>query len=117
MQLTVSVPDTWQLHWWILSQGASILVISPSHCVSGLPKCWWMPPATINRSKWRDEWVLHGWNGGAEKGAPHRVADMVDVERLAEASVDAGMSQRLLAVLSALEYRKPPIDEVFSLMT
>lgn len=29
MQLTVSIPDTWQLHWWILSQGATIVVLSP----------------------------------------------------------------------------------------
>ncbi len=29
VQLTVSVPDTWQLHWWILSQGSSIVVLSP----------------------------------------------------------------------------------------
>jgi predicted DNA-binding transcriptional regulator YafY len=29
VQLIVSVPDTWQLHWWILSQGSSIVVLSP----------------------------------------------------------------------------------------
>lgn len=62
--------------------------------------------------KWRDEWVLHGWSGDALKGAPHRVADMADIEKLAESSVDAGMSQRLLEVIGVLEHRKPPIDEV-----
>ncbi|OIR01264.1 hypothetical protein GALL_167360 [mine drainage metagenome] len=29
MKLTATVADTWQLHWWLLSQGANIEVISP----------------------------------------------------------------------------------------
>lgn len=28
-RLTASVTDTWQLRWWILSQGADIEVIKP----------------------------------------------------------------------------------------
>lgn len=28
--LTASVHDTWQLQWWILSQGARIVIQSPS---------------------------------------------------------------------------------------
>ncbi len=28
--LTVSVHNTWQLHWWILSQGARIVVQEPA---------------------------------------------------------------------------------------
>lgn len=29
--LHVRIPDSWQLRWWILSQGANIKIISPSH--------------------------------------------------------------------------------------
>ena len=30
-RLTASVNDTWQLHWWLLGQGAEVEVCSPSH--------------------------------------------------------------------------------------
>ncbi|CAE6723223.1 PD-(D/E)XK nuclease family protein [Candidatus Nitrotoga fabula] len=62
--------------------------------------------------KWRDDWVLHGWNGTAVSGAPHRVTDMADIEKLAVRMVDAGVSQRLIAVVNALQNRSVPIDSV-----
>ena len=34
--LTAEVKDSWQLHWWILSQGASITVISPERIKTGI---------------------------------------------------------------------------------
>lgn len=29
--LTAEVPDSWQLRWWILSQGAGIIILTPKH--------------------------------------------------------------------------------------
>src|SRR5665213_204653 len=34
--LTADVKDSWQLHWWILSQGAGLTVISPPHLRVGI---------------------------------------------------------------------------------
>lgn len=62
--------------------------------------------------KWRDEWVISGWNGSAAEGAPQRVVDMAAVEQLAKNAVDAGISQRLVAVAKALEHRSLPIQSV-----
>ena len=34
--LTAEVKDSWQLRWWILSQGASLTVVSPEHIRKGI---------------------------------------------------------------------------------
>lgn len=62
--------------------------------------------------KWRDDWVLHGWNGTAADDTPPRIVDMAAVEKLANETVDAGISQRVAAVAKALEHLNPPIDSV-----
>jgi predicted DNA-binding transcriptional regulator YafY len=36
--LTAEVKDSWQLHWWILSQGEGITVVSPAHLRDGIHK-------------------------------------------------------------------------------
>ena len=36
--LTAEVTDSWQFHWWILSQGAGIIVVSPSHLKTSISK-------------------------------------------------------------------------------
>jgi len=36
--LTADVKDSWQLRWWILSQGAGLTVISPPHLREGIVK-------------------------------------------------------------------------------
>lgn len=34
--LTAMVNDSWQLHWWILSQGTGITIVSPEHLRKGI---------------------------------------------------------------------------------
>lgn len=36
--LTAEVKDSWQLHWWILSQGAGLTIVSPAHLRDGIHK-------------------------------------------------------------------------------
>ena len=34
--VTAEVNDSWQLRWWILSQGSAITVLSPTHIRQGI---------------------------------------------------------------------------------
>ena len=34
--LTAKVNDSWQLHWWVLSQGTGITIVSPEHLRKGI---------------------------------------------------------------------------------
>ena len=61
---------------------------------------------------WRDEWLLHGWNGQAPAGAIQRVADMAGVEQVASGAVPPGEAERLQLVAQALKRRKVPVTEV-----
>lgn len=61
---------------------------------------------------WRDQWILHGWNGTLATGAPKRLLDMTDVEALASITVSANLGQRLKAVQFALKQRKPDIERI-----
>ncbi len=61
---------------------------------------------------WRDQWALHGWDGGMPSDAPTRLRDLAAVETVAVASVAPNVGQRLKAVTAALARTKPDIDEV-----
>jgi hypothetical protein len=62
--------------------------------------------------RWRDEWMLSGWDGTGAAGWPIRLLDMVAVEAFASASVPPGEGQRLAAVLERLQVRRVPIEQV-----
>ncbi len=61
---------------------------------------------------WRDQWILHGWNGAMAAEAPKRLLDLSEVEALARTAVSQNIGQRLQAVQSALQHRKPDIELV-----
>lgn len=61
---------------------------------------------------WRDQWVLHGWNGSMLVDAPKRLRDLGEVEVLASTAVSPNVGQRLKAVQAALQLRKPDIEQV-----
>ena len=61
---------------------------------------------------WRDQWILHGWDGAMGAEAPKRLLDLMDVETLASTAVSPNIGQRLQAVQSALQHRTPDIDQV-----
>ena len=61
---------------------------------------------------WRDQWILHGWDGAMATEAPKRLRDLADVESLAKRSVSPNLGQRLKAVRSSLQHRKPDIEQV-----
>lgn len=61
---------------------------------------------------WRDQWILHGWNGAMATEVPKRLRDLADVETLASTEVSPNVGQRLKAVLIALQHRKPDIEQV-----
>ena len=61
---------------------------------------------------WRDQWLLHGWNGSATSGDPQRVADMATVETMARDHLPLGEAERLSQLIPALGHRKPPFEEV-----
>jgi len=65
--------------------------------------------------RWRDEWLLHGWNGTAAPDAPLRVRDLSIVERTAQGHVFPGEAERLARVEAALADHVLPIDEVVCL--
>ena len=61
---------------------------------------------------WRDQWILHGWNGSIGGDAPVRLRDMAEVEALANDTVAPGIGQRLAAVSEQLGVRRADIEEV-----
>lgn len=61
---------------------------------------------------WRDQWILHGWEGVVGAEAPNRLRDLADVETLACSEVSPNIGQRLKAVQIALQHRKPNIEQV-----
>jgi hypothetical protein len=61
---------------------------------------------------WRDQWLLHGWNGSAASGDSQRVADMAAVEKMAREHLPLGEAERLSQLIPALGHRKPPFEEV-----
>lgn len=61
---------------------------------------------------WRDQWILHGWDGAMLVGAPKRLRDLGEVEVLASTAVSPNVGQRLKAVQAALQQRKPDIEKV-----
>ena len=58
---------------------------------------------------WRDQWILHGWDGTMVAESPKRLLDLTDVEALASTAVSLNIGQRLQVVQSALQHRKPDI--------
>ena len=61
---------------------------------------------------WRDQWILHGWNGAMAAESPKRLLDLTDVEALANTAVSPNVGQRLTAIQSALLRRRPDIEQV-----
>ncbi|CAJ8619360.1 Inactivated superfamily I helicase [Burkholderia pseudomallei] len=61
---------------------------------------------------WRDEWRLGKWNGTAPAGSPQRLHELAEVEQTANGNVPPGESERLSAVLAALETERTPITSV-----
>lgn len=61
---------------------------------------------------WRDEWMLHGWDGTFSDAAPGRLRDLAEIEHLALAAVAPNIGQRLIAVCQALRVRNAGIAEV-----
>lgn len=61
---------------------------------------------------WRDQWALHGWEGSMPADAPKRLRDLAEVESLAWTLVSPNVGQRLKAIKTALQYRKPDIEQV-----
>jgi hypothetical protein len=61
---------------------------------------------------WRDEWLLHGWNGTAGSAATGRVWDLATVEGTARGEVRPGEAERLGAVAKALAARSVPVESV-----
>lgn len=60
---------------------------------------------------WRDQWYLHGWSGEIESTSG-RLADLVDVERIARGKVSASEGERLDAILQVMARRTPAIAKV-----
>lgn len=61
--------------------------------------------------RWRDEWMLGGWDGRGAEGWPARLADLVAVEAFA-LKVPQSEGQRLAAVAERLKARRVPITSV-----
>jgi len=61
---------------------------------------------------WRDQWILHGWNGTMADEAPKRLRDLIEVESLTNTAVSPNIGQRLNAVHQALQHRKPDVEQV-----
>jgi hypothetical protein len=61
---------------------------------------------------WRDQWILHGWNGAMANDAPKRLWDLAEVESIANKAVSPNIGQRLNAVYQALQHRKLDIEQV-----
>lgn len=61
---------------------------------------------------WRDEWLLHGWNGNATADAPGRVLDMAATEAAARGRIPLGEAERLQQVHDTLESRDVAFGEV-----
>lgn len=61
---------------------------------------------------WRDQWILHGWDGAMAAEVPKRLRDLSEVEILASTAVSPNLGQRLKAVQAALQHRKTDIEQV-----
>lgn len=61
---------------------------------------------------WRDLWHLHGWGEEMAAAKEPRLRDLADVEKEALQTVGAGIGERLLAVVTAMDRRKLAVDEV-----
>lgn len=62
--------------------------------------------------RWRDEWMLAGWDGRGHADWPERLADLAAVEAFAGPRVLPGEGQRLSAVAERLKSRRVPIEAV-----
>lgn len=65
--------------------------------------------------RWRDEWMLAGWDGRGHEGWPPRLADLATVEGFAAARVPTGEGERLALVAERLKTRRVPIEAVLLL--
>jgi hypothetical protein len=61
---------------------------------------------------WRDELVLAGWNGSPSSTGSKRVQDLADVEKVGSPALSPGFGDRLRAVLTELDRRKPKLDSI-----
>lgn len=58
---------------------------------------------------WRDDWHLHGWDGGSPPAAAARICDMAAVEATAGMSLHPSIGERLARVAEALERQQAGI--------
>lgn len=61
---------------------------------------------------WRDQWYLHGWSGYVEAAASRRLADMAEVEHIANGKIAPSDGERLGMILQVMKRRKPAISKV-----
>lgn len=61
---------------------------------------------------WRQQWYLHGWDGGLPDETGGRLGDMAAVESLAAGRVPPGIGQRLRTVLAQLNRRRVQVRDV-----
>jgi hypothetical protein len=62
--------------------------------------------------RWRDEWMLAGWNGSGKQAWPQRLADLAAVEIFAAGMVPPGEGERLAKVAEKLRVRSTQIESV-----
>jgi len=65
--------------------------------------------------RWRDEWMLAGWDGRGHEGWPTRLADLATVEGFAASRVPRGEGERLALIAERLKSRRVPIESIMLL--
>lgn len=65
--------------------------------------------------RWRDDWMLVGWDGQGRADWPPRLADLAAVEAYAGGRVPPGEGERLARVAERLKCRRTPIETVLLL--
>lgn len=62
--------------------------------------------------QWRDQWYLHGWDGCFSTSVTDKLKDLAEVENVAKTKVFPSEGQRLTAIHSAMNNRKPAISKI-----
>jgi len=65
--------------------------------------------------RWRDEWMLSGWDGQVVAAWKGRLADLAAVEACAGGRLPPGEGERLARVAERLQHRRTPIESVILL--
>ncbi|MDP1740965.1 PD-(D/E)XK nuclease family protein [Polaromonas sp.] len=62
--------------------------------------------------RWRDEWMLGGWDGFGSQAWPQRLADLAAVENFVVGTVPQGEGERLAKVAEKLKVRSTQIESI-----